>query len=246
MKILIGYSVWNKVDMIAWLLSGIQEHCDPAKCDIAFHFDACTDDSVAAYDACMCYWLTIRGKWKMDQCHKLISPTEVRELGGHNRLLRLFMEGNYDMCLVAQDDQRFEAPIIAPLETLLDRYGDKLGIVGGRDAYGKGYNNWTGSRWSESPVTRRVCHGEFVELPYMNSGPVVYTRKVVEQVGYLDEEFRAYYAWDDYGQRAINAGFKNGVMGMDVTHAKFGRMKATEWCDWSSRDLARRQAKHGW
>ena len=245
MKTLLGFSVWNKVDMIAWLLDGIQRNFDPETTDIVFHFDACTDGSQEAWNSCIQWWLGIKGQWNMANVHALASTTEVREVGGHNRILNFFMAGDYDLCLIAQDDQHFDAPPMRYLQNAAAKFPN-LGIVGGRDAYGRGYSRFTGSHWSESTVDRRVFHGEFVPLPYMNSGPVAYTRKVVEQCGLLDEEFRAYYVWDDYGQRALDKGFISGVMGMDLTHAKFGRVKATEWSDWSAHDLALRQKKHGW
>jgi hypothetical protein len=244
MRFMVGYSVWEKQDMIGWLLEGIVKSFDPAKTDIVFHFDACADASEANYDAMAGHYLWRYGKWLPQQTQKISSSVEVREVGGHNRLIQHFMNSNCDMLIVAQDDQRFLKDVCPHLEALHARYGDRLGIVGGRDAYYANYGGFVGSRWSESLVNERVDHGQFVERPYMNSGPVAYTRKVVESVGLLDEEFRAYYVWDDYGARAKANGFVNGVMGMDVIHAKFGRTKATEWCDWSAQDLARLHAKH--
>lgn len=83
----------------------------------------------------------------------------------------------------------------------------------------------------------------------MNSGPIVYNAQLVSAVGLLDDKFNAFYVWDDYGHRALQKGFVNGVLGMDVTHAKFGRCKGSELYDpkdkYAAKDLARRKAKHG-
>jgi len=248
MKYLLGYSIWNKVDMLSWLMEGAVNNFSPQDTELAFHFDSCSDGSTEAFDTMVDYWLILRGGWKHEQIHKLISTTETREVGGHNRLIDLFLTLNADILIVAQDDQHFLKPVTPCLDALyaaLAPLGPPLGIVGGRDAYDRGYANFTGSKWSESAVQRRVEHGEFVALPHMNSGPVCYTRAVIEKVGKLDEGFRAYYVWDDYGERARKAGFVNGVMGMDLIHAKFGRMKATEWCDYSGQDRARITTKHG-
>ena len=246
MKFTLGYSVWNKVDMLSWLLEGIINNFSPTNTEVVFHFDACTDGSDVAFDSLTPYWLMQRGGFKPEQIHKLVSPAEVREVGGHNALIKWFMERQQSQFLiVAQDDQHFKNTPCPFLESLAGMYGKSLGLIGGRDGYGVGYSNFTGSTWSESTVQRRLRHGEFVQLPYMNSGPIVYNARLISEVGLLDEEFRAYYVWDDYGHRAIQKGFVNGVMGMDLIHAKFGRVKATEWCDWSGHDIALRQKKHG-
>ena len=245
MKFTLGYSIWNKVDMLSWLLEGIVNNFSPTNTEVVFHFDACTDGSDVAFDSLTPYWLMQRGGFKPEQIHKLVSPTEVREVGGHNALMRWFMERQGQFLIVAQDDQHFENTPCPFIEELAKTYGKCLGLIGGRDGYGIGYSDFTGSQWSESAVHRRLRHGEFAALPYMNSGPIVYNARLISEVGFLDEEFRAYYVWDDYGHRALQKGFVNGVMGMGLIHAKFGRVKATEWCDWSGRDIARRQQKHG-
>lgn len=248
MKFVVAYTIWNKVDMLSWLLEGIIKNFSPTNTEVVFHFDGCTDGSDQVINTLIPYWLERRGGFKLSQFHAIISPSEVREVGGHNECMRWFMAHQpADFLIVCQDDQQWQNSPCVFLEQLGTQYGDKLGLIGGRDAYrGGGYADFTGSMWSESAVQRRVRHGEFVALPHMNSGPVVYNPRLIEKVGYLDEQFRAYYVWDDYGQRSINAGFVNGVMGMDVIHAKFGRVKATEWCDYSGQDYALRQRKHGW
>jgi hypothetical protein len=245
MKFTIGYTVWNKVDMVSWLLEGIINTFSPADTEVVFHFDACTDGSDAAFDSLVPYWLMRRGGFRPEQIHKIVSRAEVREVGGHNALMHWFMERQGQFLIVAQDDQQLKSPPCPFIEKLAKTYGKDLGLIGGRDGYGVGYTNFTGSQWSESAVQHRLGHGEFVALPYMNSGPIVYNARLISEVGFLDEEYRAYYVWDDYGHRALQKGFVNGVMGMDLIHAKFGRVKATEWCDWSGHDLALRQQKHG-
>lgn len=244
MKLTVGYTVWNKVDHLVWLLEGLIENFSPDDTDVIFHFDACTDQSDVAFDHLAPYWLKRRGGFKPEQFTKIVSDPEVREVGGHNKIVRLALQRGCDFVVVAQDDQRFNKPVTAHLRRLRDQYGDKLGVLTGRDAYTRGYENFTGSSWSESNLERRIQHGEFVPLPMMNSGPVVYNANLVSKVGLLDEQFRAHHVWDDYGWRAKLAGLTNGVLGMDVTHAKFGRMTATHWTDGAS-DLALLHRKHG-
>lgn len=245
MNYVIGYSVWNKRDMLSWLLDGIHDVFTPDNTTVVFHFDACSDNSDRVFDSLADFWLVRRG-WPKEKIHKLVSDVEVRELGGHNNVIDWFMTNQpQDFLIMAQDDQRLTADPRPHLERLAAQYGNRLGLIGGRDGYGMNYSNFTGSMWSESQVQRRVRHGEFVPLPYQNSGPNVYNPNLINRVGKLDPEFRAYYVWDDYGHRAMQLGFVNGVMGMDLIHAKFGICTATQWCDYSGQDMARRQAKHG-
>jgi hypothetical protein len=243
MRFMVGYTVWNKVDHLVWLLEGIIENFSAADTDVAFHFDACTDQSDVAIDSLVLYWLHQRGGFKPEQFAKIVSNPEVREVGGHNKIIELGLEKGCDFIVVAQDDQRFNRPITGFLKELRERYGDDLGVITGRDAYTSHYGNFTGSFWSESILQRRIPHGEFVQLPYLNSGPVVYNPNLVRKVGLLDDQFRSHYVWDDYGARATHAGFKNGVLGMDITHAKFGRLTASRWGD-PSPDIARLRMKH--
>ena len=247
MRHMLGYTVWNKIDMLTWLLEGIVNNFDPAQTEIAFHFDACEDQSQVVFDSLVPYWLHVRGKWKLEHVHKIVSETEVRELGGHNKLLDAFLASNCDFLLVAQDDQHWNASPVEHLERLAGHYGERLGLIGGRDGYTAGYGSFTGSFWSESAVQRRLQPGEWVELPYQNSGPNIYNRHLVEKVGKLDDQFVAHYVWDDYGARALKEGFVNGILGMNVTHAKFGRVKAMShhWLTTSGADRARLTTKHG-
>lgn len=244
MKALVGVTFWNKRDHLVWLLEGIIENFSPEDTEVAFHFDACTDESELAFDSLVPYWLLKRGGFQPEQVHKLVSNPEVREVGGHNQLIQLGLARQCEFIVVAQDDQRFNQPLRNSLLHLKKTYGDRLGVVTGRDAYGAGYSNFSGSFWTESNVSRKLQHGEFLERPYLNSGPIVYNSNLIAKVGLLDSLFRSHYLWDDFGARAHKAGFVNGVLGMDITHAKFGRMTASTWTD-ASADLARLRAKHG-
>jgi len=66
-------------------------------------------------------------------------------------------------------------------------------------------------------------------------------------VGYLDEEFTAFYVWDDYCLRAEKAGMVNAVIGVDLSHQKIGRGGASNFYvpSISKHDLGRLHTKHG-
>lgn len=249
MKYIAAISAWNKVDMIAWLLHGLTSSFDPKDTEIVIHFDVCQDDSVKAFESMTDFWLTNKGfRWT-----KLLanpSQPQAREVGGHNAILRYALTTEADYVFIAKDDQHVNKPVWPCVEALnqqIQATGRRLGMIGGRDGYDWGYGRFAGSFWSESALHQRLQHGEWLERPCMNTGPLVYPRPVVEAVGFQDESFWAYYAWDDYALRALKAGFTNIVMGMDVTHAKFGRVAPTWWAitgEYSAHDLARVKSKH--
>jgi GT2 family glycosyltransferase len=142
-------------------------------------------------------------------------------------------------------------PVWPQLEALAEhaRQQEKhLGMITGRDGYEWGYQQFAGSFWSESALHERLPHGVWRERPCMNTGPLIYPKEVVKTIGLQDEEFVAYYAWDDYALRAKAAGFTNFVLGMDLIHAKFGRVTSTWWAvtgDNAAHDMARVKRKHG-
>ncbi len=226
MKYMLGVPVWNKVDMLSWLLDGIRRHCDHKRCEVVFYFDACTDSCQHAYDLMRDFFLVNHGFKNFS----FSGNEEVGEVGGHCRLIERFMATNCDVLIVPQDDQRLEANLLPCVDALFEKHGDGVGVIGGRDGFFRGYKNMCSSEWSESAdCVTRLKHGEYVARPYVNSGPVIYNRRLIEKIGMPDREFKAFYVWDDYAERASRAGFSNFVMGMDVTHGKFGRLSASKF-----------------
>ena len=83
------------------------------------------------------------------------------------------------------------------------------------------------SEWSESMISiRRLAPGEHVERPYVNPGPMIYTRKLIESIGYYNMDFRCWYWWNDYCHRSLMAGFVNVLLGTAIQHKKFGKVPA--------------------
>lgn len=245
MKIFVAYTIWCKVDMISWLLEGITKNYNPQNTEIGICFDACTDGTEEAFNAMRKYWLDDR-KYKT---HTTRTDKEVTLVGGTNRLLKTFIEQtDCQMMLCPQDDQRLISNIEPDLQKLTTHYGPKLGGISGRDGFNEHGTNLVCADWSAANTTNRLKNGEWAERPYYNDGPIIYPRHLVDKIGYLDERFYGYYVWCDYGARATNAGLTNIILGMDITHAKFGRMP-TSWLniagDKASEDLKLLNSKHG-
>lgn len=267
MKLFLGYHIWCRADMLAYLLSGIVENFDPDETELGFVIDNPLDGTNKAFDAMQDFWLVNRG-YKFTPCapgvtepkpfkYTVFHPDkEVREVGGHNILLKHFVEHtDCDVMVAPQDDIRFNRPVHQALQTVLDTYGPDLGVIGSRDGYFYDYKDIAGSFWSKSfpGPTTRLQHGEFVERPFMNSGPVSYPRHIVEKVGYLDELFIAWNVWDDYGVRCLMAKLRSVVLGLDCTHCSFGRVQHSWFYDsgggyefkHKSEDYLRFRMKHG-
>lgn len=232
--------------MVPWLVSGIVTHFKPAATEIGFCFEGCTDGSLEAFDAIAKTSLADLGFI----VHRIISAKEIGQVGGHNLLLKDFMtNSNCDVMLAPQDDQRLENSADIDLEKLLSLYGNKLGVVGGRDGFERCASHFVSNRWASATEALALLDiGQHIEKSYLNDGPIAYFRHVVDKIGVLDEDFAGFYLWEDYCQRAKLAGFINVLLGMGITHTKFGRYTKSWMGDdgnISGRDLALLRKKHG-
>ena len=252
-RYMVGYGVWNKQDMIGWLIDGVAHHA-PEAMHLRFVFDNCTDDSEKNFDLMhrQILYNPTPGLHEMPThtmcASKESSPALIHETGIHNALIRFFRdETDYDVLIILQDDQRLTGPIILRLERLLDKCGSGVGLVGGRDGYERGLGSMIGSEWSTSSLKRRLRPGTWEARPYLNSGPLIYTRVVVTKVGGIDPAYEHWYAWDDYCARCIRAGLTSVLLGTSIRHLKFGRTPTTTYYDDGSvvRDLARFRSKCG-
>lgn len=238
MKIFVGYSIWCQQDMLSYLLEGIVDNFDPDKTELGFVFTKPENPAFDAFNCMHYFWLTERGfkfvpnqpkphDTKSFKFMAIKADHDLTECGGHNVLLRYFMEQtDCDVMLAPQDDTRFLQPVHQELETVLKRYGDKIGLIGSRDGFSTlGFRDAASSFWSNSnpPPKIYLKHGECAERTLFNSGPVTYPRTTVQKVGYLDELFTAWNIWVDYGWRCKKAGLTSVSMGMNVRHYKFGR-----------------------
>ncbi len=216
-RYMIGYGVWNKRDMVEWLLSGVAEHAQAAA-DVVFLFDGCTDDSAKVFDDAAQDALAGR-------ITKMVNKIETQEIGCHFQLMRYFIDfTDCDVLVLPQDDQRFVGPILSSVDAVIDRYGDRTGVIGGRDGYEPGLQNMISSEWSESVIAkRRLAPGEFVARPLVNPGPMIFSRKLISSIGFYNMDFRCWYWWNDYCHRASLAGFTNVVLGTEIEHKKFGK-----------------------
>jgi hypothetical protein len=220
-KQIIACAVWAKPDAVQWLLEGIAEHVAP-DVEVWFQFDWQSEECQDNLNRLAPSMLSHRVQsWHSD--------VELREVGAHNRLLQRFLDSDADAITIWQDDQRMTGPITAHVERAINAYGEKIGIIGGRDGYDAHEQNRISAKWSETRQHHVLRPGEFFIKPYLNSGPIIYPKATVRKVGPLDESFVAMNVWVDYGWRCMQAGLTNLVMGTSCIHQKIGRCTATRW-----------------
>jgi hypothetical protein len=221
MKPMVGVGVFGKQDMIGWMLEGIV-NCFPKGTHVVFFFEACTDQSLPNF-------LELAPKmlqdypWSYGQ-----SATHVLEHGVHNWLIDEFMKTDCDLLVVPHDDNKFlGTSVLADIEKVIVTFGDSLGWISARDGYEASYRNMVSSPFSASNggTMTKLPVGEFAAKSQMNTGPVVYTRKLVKKIGKPDMAYEGWYWWDDYALKAKHAGLQNVLLSMDCLHCKFGSIQ---------------------
>lgn len=241
MKFLVAYPVWNKADMIEWMLTGIAENLDPKRTEVVFYFDACVDESRNNFTRLCPKILNAKGF----KVHYFYGDNEIYECGCHNKLIDYFMqETDADCLIIPQDDNRFQGKtLLDDLERLLNHCGNSIGYIGGRDAYDARYQNFISSPFSASDNAKaKLPIGEWTFRLSVNPGPLLYPRSTVTKIGKLDPAYHAWYWWDDYAIRANQAGLVNALLSMDCQHLKFGNVHPSviyqDPKGWVAKDLA--------
>ena len=236
MKFMVGVGVFCKQDMIGWLLDGITTGF-PRGTKVVFFFEACTDASLPNFLALAPEKLDgYDWSWKESKEH-------ILEHGVHCRLIDDFMLSDCDALIVPHDDNRFVDPgICGDIERVFAHYGDTLGWVGGRDGHEQWYQQMISSPFSCSDVAReKLPVGQWVERSMLNTGPMVYSRALINKIGKPGDGFEGWYWWTDYSLRARASGLKNVLLSMDCLHTKFGQLKDNK--ELYSGDLVARDLK---
>lgn len=220
-KYLLGYSVWDKQDMIVEIMEGIRDNISPERVELFFIFDGCTDNSIDVFNKN--YDIVLSNFIKRTQ----INITEKFEAQCHNIFLDYLLTKELSAAIIFQDDVFIKQPtLLSDIDKILDMYGDKIGVIGGRDGFEKMFKDSTGSHWSEPKDIRikNLNMGEYVAVKMINFGPVIYPISTVKKVGLLDvNTFKFFYLDIDYSLRCSKQDLKNVVMGTEMEHKKYGK-----------------------
>lgn len=144
---------------------------------------------------------------------KIIVPKEeLFEIKSNNRILK---EASKDIIVLFQDDMICQEPLLREkIWRVINHYGeDNLGLLGGRDGFEFGKDLSFPekpikkiSSWAHGKGGRKLKEGEFAERTVLNRGPLVFTRSLIDEVGYLCEKY--YPQWGDDMDYSCEAKFK--------------------------------------
>lgn len=209
--ITIGYTIHNKGHLIPRVLEGLNLLPKDTFALLVL-FDACEDNSQEIFNKEM-------EKYDFDGIQ--IDPgEELFEVKANNRLLKIAQEEmDSDITILFQDDMVIDDPKL--IEKVLRVCEVKNhGLIGGRmgfDIVGTGFPEKIDNvlySWSHylNPGWGKLGDGQFASRKFLNRGPIVFTRELIEGVGYLNEEYYPLWGDDmDYCARCITAGRTNMV-----------------------------------
>lgn len=217
-KYLVGIPLWNCLDMVPWILEGIVKGFSPDRAGLVFLFSNTPPEVRDSFE---------KSEHLIKNFGRVVMATERDQWEGDNQnaLMEYFMTTDADVLICPQDDHHWKSSrVVDDLDAALDRYGDRVGIIGGRDGYSYWLDGMVGSQYSDSArVGRRLAHGETAEAVMVNPGPMVFTRNTVETVGAYED--MPIFFFEDLCLRCNQAGKVNLCMGMDLVHKKFGRLR---------------------
>lgn len=210
--------------------------------EIIFLFDNCTDGSFETFKKLENYL----------PCKKkiIITHDDLYEVKANNRILK---EATKEVIILFQDDivnhdKDLKKKVFNVLKSIKNP-----GLLGGRSGYELTGNPalperayYRVSNWEHKAKQygKRLEEGGFEKRTFLNRGPIVFTRKLLDEVGYLDEAF--YPLWGDdldfcarckFKYRKDNAIFQCNVesqLKWGATHSgqskvDFGKAVKTNW-----------------
>jgi len=191
--ITVGITIWNKEGLIPRLISGLQANTSTSD-EWIFVLDNCTDNSEEVLDKELKrVGRTATVIKNLKDCYETLC---------NNMILR---EAKNDVIALFQDDIILNDPDFSRKVTgVIEYFGNTLGLMGGRSGFElistifpeqpvAKVSNW---EHKEEQYERRLKSGDFAARTFLNRGPLVFTRDLINTVGYLDE---AYYPqqWDE-------------------------------------------------
>ena len=219
MTFTIGYPIHNKGYMIDKIVDGLTRSVDSSH-DVTYKFilDGCTDNSKAVLEGEMA---------RLGDASYIETP-DLFQLRTNNILMGDF---DTDFLIIFQDDMVLtDNDFLDNIVKVYDKYGDTLGLLGCRDGFDAGYSNMAGSRFSESSHREWILEsGEHTERMMVNIGPIVFTQRLIKEMGLFDEVYgKGVYEEMEYSLKCHLKGLKNVVMGVDLIHSKYLRRKPPE------------------
>lgn len=201
----VGYTIFNKANLIPDIIDGLKK-CFSKDDEFIFLFDSCVDRSLEVFKE-----QNLEGY----NYQVIIPEGEQFEIKSNNRILK---EAVNDVIILFQDDMLCLDPSIKDKVTqVLNYFGDSLGLLGGRDGFELRsisfpekpvdmLSSWTHGVGGDRTM---LSVGEFGVRTILNRGPVVFTRRLLDTVGYLNEDY--YPQWGDDMDYCMRCKYKYGL-----------------------------------
>lgn len=230
-QLTVGYTIWNKEDLMPEIIGGLAENISPTS-EVVLLFDNCTDDSFnKAFEEAKKHNLNIIALNYTDG--------DLFEVKANNELLRWFMkESKNDVIALFQDDIILkDKHFMSKIRSVLVNEPD-AGLLGGRSGF-----ELESLEFPEKPVNKvsnwehkEEQYGErlkergntFAARTFLNRGPLVFTRRLIKEVGYLSEKYFPQWGDDlDYCAKChFSHGLNNIVFQCDVeSKVEWGAMR---------------------
>ncbi len=216
----VGYTIFNQVNLIPRIIWTVNQ-CFDKNDEAIFLFDNCTDGSYKKFKE-LSNQITVKFR-------VIIPKEELFEIKANNVILK---EASHDTIILFQDDMICSDQLIkrniGNIIKVFRKRGWKLGLMGGRSGYEidgttafpfKSYKRV--SSWEHLSVQygESIIDGTFEIRTILNRGPLVFTREMLDEVGYLDEEYFPLHQDDaDYCCRSkFKYGRKNLAFKTEIT-----------------------------
>lgn len=169
--------------------------------EFIFLFDACTDTSREEFE---------QVKHLLPSQPKIIaSETDLFEVKANNAILK---QAEREVIALFQDDILLHDPLFKEKIEAVRYNVPNLGLLGGRTGFELSgepdfperaldkVSNW---EHLENQYGIRLAEGQFAKRTILNRGPIIFTQKLLSEVGYLNEDYFPQWGDDmDYCCRA--------------------------------------------
>jgi glycosyltransferase involved in cell wall biosynthesis len=192
-RISVGYTIFNKKNLIPEIIEGFKDILDEND-EFIIVFDGCTDNSYEIF----CY---LKHFLKCRVNIQIFKEDEF-EIKANNWILENAL---YDTVVLFQDDiLNKDKNIREKIFEVYKKFGKKTGLIGGRSGYElDGFSDFPEksinkvSNWEHLPKQYgiRLKEGESYPRTFLNRGPIVFSRNLINEVGLLEESY--YPLWGD-------------------------------------------------
>ena len=202
-RVTVGYTIHNKAYLIPHIVNGLKKCFSPDN-EFIFLLDNCTDRSEKE----------LRERETGGYSFLIANtPEEYFEVRANNWILENALS---DVIVLFQDDMVCnDIHLKGKINDIFEMYGDRTGLLGGRDGFELNSTLFPErpvdkvSSWVHKPGQGRLLEdNECCVRTFLNRGPLVFTKQLISEVGYLDESY--YPQWGDDLDYCADVKFKHG------------------------------------